>query len=72
VVLSDIHGASEAAVHEQSRDAFTATLPVPPAAGSSGVLFVTEISHLSLVGPTKVVLADPQATAVITTAAQTA
>jgi hypothetical protein len=45
---------------------------VPPAAGSSGVLFVTEISHLSLVGPTKVVLADPQANAVITTAAHTA
>lgn len=48
----------------------TATVPLPPAAGSSGVLFVTEISHLLPVGPTKLVLEDPHAMAVIATAAK--
>jgi hypothetical protein len=70
-VLSDIHGACADADHVQSRVVFTATVPLPPAAGSSAVLFVTETSHLLPVGPTKLVLEDPHAVAAIATAAKT-
>jgi hypothetical protein len=68
--LSDIHDSWADADHEQSRVVFTVTVPLPPAAGSSAVSFVTEISHLASVGPTKLVLVDPHAVAVIATAAK--
>jgi hypothetical protein len=57
--------------HKQSRDVFTVMVPVPPAAGSSGVLFVADTSHLAPVGPTKLVLPDPHAVAAIATVAKT-
>src|SRR5262245_1971549 len=69
--LSDIHDSCADADHEQSRVVFTVTVPLPPAAGNSAVSFVTETSHLLLVGPTKLVLVDPHAVAVIATAVET-
>src|SRR5262245_51121525 len=69
--LSDIHDSCTEADHGQSRVVFTATVPLPPAAGSSAVSFVTEISHLLPVGPTKLVLLDPHALTATATAAKT-
>jgi len=71
VGLSDIHDSCADADHVQSRVVFTATVPLPPAAGSSAVSLVTEISHLLPVGPTKLVLVDPHALAVMARAAKT-
>jgi hypothetical protein len=45
--------------HEHSRDVVTVTLPLPPDAASSGVLFFTETSHLLPLGPMTLVLVDP-------------
>src|SRR5262249_14457862 len=60
------------AAHEQSRDVPTVMLPLPPAAGTSDVLFWMENEHLLPDGPVKLVLADWQtelATAPATTSA---
>jgi hypothetical protein len=54
-----IHDASACADHRHSRCVDTVTLPLPPAAGSSWLLFVTPISHLVADGPMTLVLADP-------------
>jgi hypothetical protein len=48
------------------------SLPLPPAAGTSGVSFVTEISHLLPVGPTTLVLPDRHATTPTTVATRAA
>jgi len=56
VPLSAIQDASACADHMHSRWAFTVSVPAPPAAGTSGVLFVTETAHLLGVGPTTLVL----------------
>jgi len=57
------HGASVDADQVQSRDVATVSVPVPPLAGSSAVLLVTEISHFSPDGPVTLVVVEPHATA---------
>jgi len=58
VPLRAIQDASARADHTHSRWAFTVRAPAPPAAGTSGVLFVTETVHLLGVGPTTLVVLD--------------
>ena len=53
-----IHGASAEAFHTQSRVVVTDMVPLPPDAGTSDVLLLTEMSHLFLEGSTTLVLID--------------
>ena len=57
------HGASVDADQVQSRDVATVSVPVPPLAGTSAVLLVTEISHFSPDGPVTLVVVEPHASA---------
>jgi hypothetical protein len=57
------HGASVDADQVQSRDVATVTVPLPPLAGSSDVLLVTEISHFSPDGPVTLVVVEPHPSA---------
>ncbi len=58
-----IHCVALAALHEHSRAVASVTLPVPPAAPNARVKAVTEIWHLSAVGPARVVAPSPHAPA---------
>jgi hypothetical protein len=59
VLFNVIHGASAFADQEHSRSEVTVRLPLPPAAGTAGVLLVTVTPHRSSVGATTLVFADP-------------
>ena len=59
VALRVIHTSFEAADHAHSRAVLSARLPLPPEAGTSGELLVTETAHLVIDGALMVVVEDP-------------
>jgi hypothetical protein len=61
VALRVIHGSFELADHAHSRSVFTARLPLPPEAGTSGGLLLIATAHFVSVGALTLVVADSAA-----------